>query len=92
MREYGITLAEYEAMLESQNGVCARCRKPPGALRLAVDHDHETGRVRKLLCGPCNTWLGRLEAHRNRIQEDLMYLATGEYPLAQPILEYLTTD
>lgn len=52
---YGITAAEYEAILEAQNGRCAICQKARGlSRRLAVDHDHETGMVRGLLCDPCN--------------------------------------
>jgi hypothetical protein len=58
---YGITLAEYEAILERQGGACALCPRVPGKKRLHVDHDHETGRVRGLLCAPCNTRLHALE-------------------------------
>lgn len=41
-------------MLEAQDGRCAMCRKLPRRRRLAVDHDHNTGRVRGLLCYSCN--------------------------------------
>lgn len=74
-RLYGITVEEYAKMLEAQEGVCARCKKPPQeAMALAVDHCHKTGRVRGLLCGPCNTYLGRLEANLDQLQNDLNYL------------------
>ena len=73
-RLYGITLEEYNQRLEEQNGLCARCQQPPGQLRLAVDHCHKTGRIRGLLCGPCNTYLGRLEANLDRLVEDLKYV------------------
>lgn len=61
-REYGITLADYNALLRSQAHRCAVCRRPEtirskrtGELRrLAVDHDHVTGAVRGLLCHRCN--------------------------------------
>ena len=49
-RTYGITLEQYDLILESQNGVCAVCGEPPKGLRLSVDHDHKTGIVRGLLC------------------------------------------
>ena len=49
-RIYGITLAQYDQILEAQGGVCAVCGEPPKGLRLSVDHDHQTGIVRGLLC------------------------------------------
>jgi hypothetical protein len=47
-------------LLEEQGGKCAVCGKlnNEGRRRLAVDHDHKTGKVRGLLCGNCNTALG----------------------------------
>lgn len=53
-RTYGITAAEYQALLETQDGRCAICRRLPRRRRLAVDHDHNTGTVRGLLCFTCN--------------------------------------
>ena len=51
MREYGLTLAEYDAILRAQGGKCAICRKAPRqGKRLAVDHNHKTGAIRGLLC------------------------------------------
>lgn len=61
LRNYGITLAEYEDKLLAQRGVCEVCGKPPGKLRLSVDHDKVTGLPRGLLCGPCNQQLHVLE-------------------------------
>ncbi len=63
-RKYGISVADYDRMLESQGGACAICAKPEKmAIRgtvvaLAVDHDHDTGAVRALLCSACNTAIG----------------------------------
>jgi hypothetical protein len=55
-RRYGITPEQYDKMLERQGGKCAICRRPPGAKRLAVDHDHKTKRVRGALCYICNKY------------------------------------
>lgn len=63
-KKYGIGLAEYKEMLAAQDGVCASCRRPEtkvqfGTVRmLSVDHDHDTGKVRGLLCGNCNAGIG----------------------------------
>jgi len=58
-RMYNLSLEAYDNMLASQGGTCAICKNdcPTGRL-LAVDHDHETGRVRGLLCARCNPGLG----------------------------------
>jgi Recombination endonuclease VII len=59
VRKYGLDSGSYTNLLLLQRGTCAICRQPPPAnKRLVVDHDHETGGVRGLLCGPCNTLLG----------------------------------
>lgn len=64
---YGLSEVEYAAMLGDQGGVCAACGSPeewplprkPGTVRpLSVDHDHETGKVRGLLCARCNIAIG----------------------------------
>lgn len=58
---YGLTHEEYEDLLIGQCGVCALCGKPPIGKRLAVDHDHNTGEIRGLLCLNCNKYkLGQL--------------------------------
>lgn len=90
-RLYGITVEEYDRLLHQQQGGCARCGAVPrNGLRLAVDHNHESGRVRGLLCGPCNTYLGRLEANLAMLQADLIYIGGGEQSdpfFAQPIAD-----
>jgi hypothetical protein len=63
-RRHGITLEQYEAMLLSQNGLCAICGHPPDVgvnKRLHVDHDHATGKIRGLLCMHCNHSIERVE-------------------------------
>lgn len=57
----GITGEEYRALYEAQGGKCAgpKCRATGKSKALAVDHDHETGEIRGLLCGPHNQDIGR---------------------------------
>jgi len=57
-RKYGITVAEYERLYTEQLGRCAICVDPLAEVKVCVDHDHETGAVRGLLCNRCNQGLG----------------------------------
>lgn len=64
--KYGMTLADKQKMFNSQDGLCAICSHPFKKLKSScVDHDHETGKIRKLLCKPCNSYLGMIEEDRN---------------------------
>lgn len=74
---YGITLANYNALLEEQNGMCAICGRPPGDGRskyLHVDHCHTSKKVRGLLCGSCNQGLGRFGHDVGVLSEAIRYL------------------
>lgn len=73
MRRFGITTDEYEEMLIEQNGVCAICLNAPKKFRLAVDHDHKTGKIRGLLCYRCNYGLGWLGDNWEKIQRVYSY-------------------
>ncbi len=76
-RTFGITVDEYEARLREQGGGCAVCEQPPKPGKsLHVDHDHETGYVRGLLCFKCNAALGQLDDDIPRIERALTYVAT----------------
>jgi len=65
-QQYGLSLDDYDRMLGEQGGVCAICDQPEtrryrGKItNLVVDHDHETGKVRGLLCSRCNVRLDEL--------------------------------
>lgn len=57
--KYGISLGEFNKMVEQQANLCALCKQPESVKpRLSVDHDHITGKVRGLLCHQCNVGLG----------------------------------
>jgi hypothetical protein len=74
-RKYGITVADYEAMLAAQGGGCAICGAPePAAQSLHVDHCHDTGAVRGLLCFRCNAGLGQFDHDRDRLARAASYL------------------
>jgi hypothetical protein len=78
-QKYGLSMGDYEKMLADQGGVCAICGVAPDDTsnlwnRLVVDHDHETNRVRGLLCHRCNTGLGQFMDNINRLQQAVAYL------------------
>jgi hypothetical protein len=73
--KYGISLEDYEALLEGQDGMCAICSEE-GTRQLSVDHCHTTGRIRGLLCDNCNHALGKFRDNPVRIRRALEYLET----------------
>jgi len=86
-RKYDITLAEYEALLEAQGGVCAICGEArPEERTLHVDHDHVTGKVRGLLCFRCNNAIGDLRDDIELVYRMLDYLDRDE-EIAQLVRE-----
>lgn len=84
MRKYGITREQYEGLLELQQGLCKICGSPPvgkvkngPAKRLHVDHDHQTGQVRGLLCHKCNVMLGNARDDIKILETAILYLKTA---------------
>jgi hypothetical protein len=74
-RKYGITAEDYNYMLEQQQGGCAICfQGNPSGRRLAVDHNHDTGEVRGLLCGSCNVGLGNFGDNVDNLEAAIDYL------------------
>ncbi len=84
IKKYGVTLVEAEEKLEKQNGGCAICQcsinlfKKPWQGGIAVDHDHETGEVRGLLCHSCNVAIGLLSENCDSLSGAQRYLAKFE--------------
>lgn len=76
IESYGITVEEHNELFEAQDGVCAICLREEWVVgrSLAIDHDHATGKVRGLLCGPCNQGLGLLADDIARLQRAIDYL------------------
>jgi len=72
LKQYGMTLEDYEDMAEAQGQRCAICTKFPE--RLVVDHCHQTGIVRGLLCGNCNLALGKFGDTTQGLMRAVEYL------------------
>jgi len=81
-RVFGLSSEQYEAMLAEQGGGCALCRRtPPPGRSLHVDHHHESGVVRGLLCFSCNAAMGQLREDKLLIADSIVYLARGRRAL-----------
>lgn len=81
LKRYGITVQRYDELLTEQGGGCAVCgvtEQGNGRL-LAVDHDHDTGAVRGLLCGPCNAGVGMFQDSPALLAAAITYLRTRGY-------------
>jgi hypothetical protein len=78
---YGITISDYNKMLDEQKGVCRICKNPElskhknGKIRdLAVDHDHKTKKIRGLLCSMCNMGLGKFRENTEYLKGAIEYI------------------
>jgi hypothetical protein len=75
LKTFGLTIQQYEEMLQLQQGVCAICAETcTSGKRLAVDHCHVTGRVRQLLCRRCNQSIGKFNDDPVLLQKAVDYL------------------
>lgn len=82
-RVYGLSPEDYDQRLAEQGGVCAICQENRSWNRregdvLVVDHDHNTGEVRGLLCHPCNQVLGLMREDAARLSAAAAYLIAVE--------------
>lgn len=78
LRQYGLTLQSYAALMFMQGGRCAICRTDrPGGKGWAIDHDHTTGAVRGLLCTQCNLGLGQFRDEPEILAAAIGYLAVA---------------
>jgi DNA-binding sugar fermentation-stimulating protein len=73
--KYGVSRMDFELMEMRQGGLCAICKKPCSVgQRLGVDHCHETGKIRGLLCRKCNVGLGFFMDNPRLLQAAIVYL------------------
>lgn len=79
--KYGIDIDEFDEFLARQGGGCAICGSPDagvsGKAHLHVDHNHDTGEVRGLLCQPCNVSLGKMRESPDLLRKAALYLEGG---------------
>lgn len=81
-RHYGISKKQYDELADTQAHRCAICLKPEGSvikgrpIKLAVDHCHDTGKVRGLLCSPCNRALGGFQDSPEILKRAILYLGS----------------
>lgn len=80
-KRFGLTLADYEALVVKQEGLCAICKQPEytkdkdgGPRSMPVDHCHVTGQIRGLLCTPCNRALGMFKDNVGNLQAAIDYI------------------
>ena len=73
LKRYGISKDDYAALLEQQSNCCAVCQREFDRTP-HIDHDHETGRVRGLLCYPCNSGLGQFQDDTEVLKKAIAYL------------------
>lgn len=74
-QKFNMTINEYDELLKKQGNVCAICGKElEKGKRLAVDHNHKTGKIRGLLCVNCNMMLGMSKDNINTLKNAIKYL------------------
>ena len=80
-KKYGLTQSGYEKKSKEQNGLCAICQRPETKAktsgkveRLSIDHDHNSGKVRELLCSRCNSMLAFCNENVDTLKNAIKYL------------------
>ncbi len=82
-QKYGITLERYAEMVKEQQGKCAICGT--AETQLKVDHNHQTGKVRGLLCHLCNAMIGCAREDIDILASAAAYLYAEAHPEAVPV-------
>lgn len=85
LTRFGITQAEFDRLLTDQDHKCAICRAPDPT---HIDHDHDTGHVRGILCFNCNTGLGSFRDDPERLIRSAQYVIEGSLSTLGQFKEY----
>jgi len=79
LKRRGITQKIYDELYEAQRGCCAICNEPEEKFSwLCIDHDHESGRIRGLLCPNCNRGIGLLKDNADLLERAAKYIKTAK--------------
>jgi hypothetical protein len=85
-RRRGATQKMYDEMYEAQKGCCALCNEPEEKFSwLCIDHDHETGKIRGLLCPNCNRGIGLLGDDANLLKKAAEYIESSKRKKAETV-------
>ena len=89
--QYGITLEDYNKMLDEQNDCCSLCNSHKSLFKkaLCVDHCHSSGQIRSLLCDDCNVGLGRFKDNEELLIKAAVYLVEKKKLHIMPVKELL---
>jgi hypothetical protein len=85
-RKFGMTIEQYDAMLETQGGGCCICGRPPrDDISLHVDHDHSSGTVRGILCFCCNNALADFQENPTLLVKAASYVTAHDADVQEEI-------
>jgi hypothetical protein len=88
LKKYGVSEGDYNLMLTKQDDACAICKKISINKMLGIDHDHNTGRIRGLLCDKCNAMLGMADDNIEVLTSAISYLTRSEEELPRlPLIQ-----
>lgn len=76
IESHGLTWGDYLEMLARQNHACALCFRSEDVVSLGIDHSHQTGKVRGLLCRVCNAALGQFQDDPALLRRAAIYIET----------------
>lgn len=93
LKKYGLSVPVYDKMLKRFNGCCWICLKlPPRGRSLAIDHCHSTGKVRGLLCTPCNYAIGMLRDDPATVRRAHVYLSRRDKLVGWDLVKEIEDD